>query len=282
MVTDERTVAFHDGSNTPGFRVLPTKHPFLWFITAVNLVILLIPTAVIFVASFEGGSTVSFPPDSLSVLVLPDSVPDGVHRRLREEYSGRDDQHAGRYSRRNARLLRDDKVRHQVAKSTADLPIAPFMIPLVVSGIIFTTIFGQLQIYGETWTIGLALTIINLPFMLWSVNSRVNAIDKETENAAKNLGAEELQTFVYVTFPKLLPGIITGALIMFTLGLNEFVVSLLITTRDTVTLPVMLYTAIRSDISPLIAAIASIYILIAIVAVLAVDKVASLEDFLKS
>ncbi|WP_162354483.1 ABC transporter permease [Natrialba swarupiae] len=262
---------------------MPTKHPFLWFITAVNLVILLIPTAVIFVASFEGGSTVSFPPDSLS-LYWYSQIPyqtefiDAFVRSIQvatiSTLVGIPVGTLASYGM----IKYDIRWRNPLQIYL----LLPFMIPLVVSGIIFTTIFGQLQIYGETWTIGLALTIINLPFMLWSVNSRVNAIDKETENAAKNLGAEELQTFVYVTFPKLLPGIITGALIMFTLGLNEFVVSLLITTRDTVTLPVMLYTAIRSDISPLIAAIASIYILIAIVAVLAVDKVASLEDFLKS
>ena len=56
--------------------------------------------------------------------------------------------------------------------------LLPFMIPLVVSGIIFSTIFGQLGVYGDLWTVGVALSVINFPFMLWSVNSRVNAINK--------------------------------------------------------------------------------------------------------
>ena len=264
-------------------RALPTKHPFLWFVTAVNLLILLIPTAVIFVASFERGTTVSFPPDSLSLRWYGQisSQTDFIAAFIRSLQVATISTLVGIPV---GTLASYGMMKYDIRfrKPLQIYLLLPFMIPLVVSEIIFTTIFGQLQIYGSTWTIGLALTIVNLPFMLWSVNSRVNAIDEETENAAKNLGVEELQTFVHVTFPELLPGIITGALIMFTLGLNEFVVSLLVTTRETVTLPVMLYTAIRSDISPLIAAIASIYILIAIVAVLAVDRIASLEDFLKS
>jgi putative spermidine/putrescine transport system permease protein len=97
-----------------------------------------------------------------------------------------------------------------------------------------------------------------------------------------NLGAEELQTFVHVTLPSLLPGIVTGSLIVFVLGLNEFLVSLLITTPDIVTLPVLIYTSIRANVSPVIAAVASVYVLVAFVAVLVADRLVGLEAFLRS
>lgn len=110
----------------------------------------------------------------------------------------------------------------------------------------------------------------------------MNALDPELEQAAKNLGAEELQTFVHVTLPALMPGIITGSLIMFVISLNEFLVSLLVTTPDTITLPVLIYTSIRANISPLIAAVASVYVLVAIAAVLIADRAVGLEEFLRS
>jgi putative spermidine/putrescine transport system permease protein len=264
-------------------RRLPTSNPVLWLFTAVNLLILLIPTVVIVVASFEPSSSVSFPPESISLhwyaqIPEQDAFINAFVRSLKvatiSTLIGIPAGTLGSYG-----MMKYD-LRYE--KSLQIYLLLPFMIPLIVSGIIFTTIFGEIGVFGELWTLGLGLAVINFPFMLWSVNSRVNAIDEETEHAAKNTGAEELQTFRHVTLPVLLPGIITGALIMFTLGLNEFVVSLLITTRGTVTLPVMLYTAIRSNISPLIAAIASLYIFFAVVAVLLVDRIASLEQFLKS
>jgi putative spermidine/putrescine transport system permease protein len=264
-------------------RSLPTEHPVLWLVTAVNLFILLTPTVVIFLASFEPSNTVAFPPDGFSLrwyTEIPgqDAFISAFVRSLQvATLSTLIGIPAGT-------LASYGMMKYDIrAKSIIQVYLLlPFMIPLVVSGIIFSTIFGQLGVYGDLWTVGVALSVINFPFMLWSVNSRVNAINKELEHAAQNLGAEEFQTFARITFPALLPGIITGALIMFTLGLNEFVVSLLVTTRQTVTLPVMLYTAIRSNLSPLIASIASIYILFAVLAVLLVDRVASLEEFLKS
>jgi putative spermidine/putrescine transport system permease protein len=152
----------------------------------------------------------------------------------------------------------------------------------VVSGVILLIIFGETGVIGQLWTVGLALAIINIPFMIWSVTSRVNALDPELEAAADNLGGEEIQRFVYVTFPAILPGVVTGSLIMFVLGLNEFIVSLLITTNDIVTLPVLLYTQIRSSISPLIAAVASIYIVVAFLTVIVADRLVGLDEFLKS
>jgi len=118
--------------------------------------------------------------------------------------------------------------------------------------------------------------------MIWSVASSVNAFDPTLEDAAQSLGAEEIQTFRYVTLPALMPGVISGALLMFMLALNEFVVRLIITTTETETLPVAIYGAIRGNISPQIAAVASIYVLIAIAAIVVADRLVGLERFLHS
>jgi putative spermidine/putrescine transport system permease protein len=264
-------------------RKLPGEYPMMSLFVALQIVFLMAPTLVILLVSFEPGTNVRFPPEELTLqwyLALPDhpsylsafnrslivatictliGIPVGVLTALG--------------------LIRYD-VRFENAFQIYFL--LPFTIPLVVSGVILLIIFGELGLIGQLWPVGLALAIINIPFMIWSVTSRVNALNPELEAAAENLGAEELQRFVHVTVPSIVPGVITGSLIMFVLGLNEFVVSLIITTTDTVTLPVQLYTDIRSSISPLIAAVASIYIIVAFVTVFLADRLVGLDEFLKS
>lgn len=264
-------------------RRLPGEHPVLGAIVAAQVVFLLLPTLIILVASFQSGNVIRFPPDDVSLhwyRVLPEeerffgafyrsvlvalfctalAIPVGVATGIG--------------------LIRYD-IRFEQGLQLYLL--LPFTVPLVVSGVILLLLFRELGVLGQLWTVGLALAIINLPFMIWSVTARVNALDPELEYAARNLGAEELQTFVHVTLPSLMPGVITGALIMFVLALNEFLVSLLITTPNTVTLPVLIYTSIRANVSPLVAAVASVYVVTAFLAVVVADRLVGLEEFLKS
>jgi putative spermidine/putrescine transport system permease protein len=90
-----------------------------------------------------------------------------------------------------------------------------------------------------------------------------------------------VQAFLTVTLPAVTPGIITGALIMFVLAFNEFLVSLLLTDANIVTLPVSIYNSIRSIITPDLAAVSVIYILVAGVAIVVLDRLVGLEIFLK-
>lgn len=79
-----------------------------------------------------------------------------------------------------------------------------------------------------------------------------------------------------------MPGVITGSLLMFVLAINEFMVSLLLVNARIVTLPVMLYRAVRGAITPDLAAVSVIYTVIAAVAIWVLDRLVGLEVFLKS
>jgi putative spermidine/putrescine transport system permease protein len=85
-----------------------------------------------------------------------------------------------------------------------------------------------------------------------------------------------------VTLPAVAPGILAGGLVMFVLALNEFLVSLLLVDARTVTLPVHLYTQIRGVITPDLAAVSTVYVLVAAIAVLALDRLVGLEIFLRA
>ena len=160
--------------------------------------------------------------------------------------------------------------------------LLPFTVPLIASGIGMMLVFGQWGILGQVWPVGVACAVINLPFIIWSVSSSAAALDRDLELAAQNCGAGPVATFLHVTLPAVMPGVITGGLLMFVLAMTEFLVSLLLTDARTVTLPVQVYNNIRSIITPDLAAISTVFILIAILAVWALDRLVGLDIFLKS
>jgi len=260
-----------------------TDYPLLQWVVFLEVLFLALPTLIILVASFGGGDIITFPPENLSakwyvsLLSNQDYIDAFANSVLVATFCTALAIPAGVLT---AVGLNRYDIRFE---NTIRLYLLlPFTIPLVVSGVILLILFGRLGWINQLWAVGLALTVINLPFMIWSVSSSVNGLDPMLENAARNLGAGRFQTFLHVTLPAILPGIISGSLLMFILGLNEFVVSLIITTPQTRTLPVQIYSAIRGNISPEIAAVSSIYVVIAIVAILVADRTVGLDQFLES
>ncbi len=159
--------------------------------------------------------------------------------------------------------------------------LLPFTIPLVVSGIGMMLFFGEIRILGSLFPVGLGLCIINLPFMIWTVSATVNKLDTQLEEAGANCGANPVQVFFTITIPALAPGIITGALLMFILAFNEFLVSLFLTDARIVTLPVQIYNSIRSIITPDLAAVSVVYVVMALITIYILDKLVGLEIFLQ-
>lgn len=160
--------------------------------------------------------------------------------------------------------------------------LLPFTVPLIGSGIGLMLAFGNAGLLGNLWPVGIATAVINLPFMIWAVSSSASSLDPDLELAAQSCGAGPVQTFFNVTLPAVMPGVITGSLLMFILSLNEFLVSLLLVDARIVTLPVQIYNSIRSIITPDLAAVSVVFIAVALSAIIALDRLVGLEIFLKS
>lgn len=160
--------------------------------------------------------------------------------------------------------------------------LLPFTIPLIGSGIGLMLAFGDAGLLGNLWPVGFATAVINLPFMIWAVSSSASSLDPDLELAAQSCGAGPVQTFFNITLPAVMPGVITGSLLMFILSLNEFLVSLLLVDARIVTLPVQIYNSIRSIITPDLAAVSVVFIAVALSAIIALDRLVGLEIFLKS
>ncbi len=174
------------------------------------------------------------------------------------------------------------KYRVRFARSIQVYLLLPFTIPLIGSGIGMMLVFGEMGVLGKLWPLGIACCVINLPFMIWAVTASASNLSPDLELAAANCGAPPLQCFFYITLPAVLPGVITGSLLMFILALNEFLVSLLLVDARTVTLPVQIYNSIRSIITPDLAAISVVFIACAGLAIALLDRLVGLDIFLKS
>ena len=253
-----------------------------WSVVWFNLLFLAIPTLIIVVASFTAGEIISFPPEGLSLRWYGELLDRGFQgaflRSLEVALL------CTLVSLPAGTLAAIALVRYRLRAAAAwqVFLLLPFTVPLIVSGLGMMLVFGEIGILGQLWPVGVATCIINLPFMIWSVASSVNALDPDLEHAAANCGAPPMQAFLTVTLPAVMPGVITGGLIMFILAFNEFIVSLMLVDARIVTLPVLIYNSIRSVITPDLAAVSVVYILIAVVAIWLLDRLVGLEIFLKS
>jgi putative spermidine/putrescine transport system permease protein len=254
-----------------------------WGLVWFSIAILSLPTVIVVGASFTSGNIIEFPPDGFSLKWYGEIA---LARDLRQAFwrsilvsticvllSVPIGTLAG---------IALARFRLRFAGAVQVYLLLPFTIPLIGSGIGMMLIFGSWGILGSVWPVGVALTVINLPFIIWSVTSSAAALDPDLELAAASCGAGRVETFLHVTLPGVMPGVITGGLLMFVLAMTEFLVSLLLTDARTVTLPVQIYNNIRSIITPDLTAISSVFVVIALLAVWLLDRLVGLEIFLKS
>jgi len=254
-----------------------------WSLVCFSVLILSLPTIIVVGASFTSGTIISFPPDGFSVKWYEKIV---LARDLRQAF--------GRslivsliclaVSLPVGTLAGIALTRYRLRFGSAlqIYLLLPFTIPLIGSGIGMMLVFGNWGILGSLWPVGVACAVINLPFIIWSVSSSAAVLDRDLELAAANCGAGRIETFLHITLPSVMPGVITGGLLMFVLAMTEFLVSLLLTDARTVTLPVQIYNNVRSIITPDLAAVSSVFVVIALVAVWLLDRLVGLEIFLKS
>ncbi|MGH6944538.1 MAG: ABC transporter permease [Geminicoccaceae bacterium] len=260
-----------------------SKRVVLWIMVGATTVFLALPTLVVLGASFTAGETLRFPPQGLSLRWYGELLGAVAFQKalVRSLYVGAI---CALISVPAGTLCGIALARYRIRMLTPLqlYLLLPFTIPVVVAGIGMMLVFGEIGILGGLWPVGLATCVINIPFMISSVSATANRIDPDLENAAANCGAAPLQVFFTVTLPAVMPGVITGALLMFVLAVNEFIVSLLLVNARIITLPVMIYSSVRGTITPDLAAVSVVYIVIAAAAIALLDRLVGLDLFLRA
>ncbi len=139
-------------------------------------------------------------------------------------------------------------------------------IVLAVALLLFYTLaqkcFGGLE--RGLLTLILAHVTFQIPFVAIVVRSRLVGLDPALEEAAGDLGANAWQTFRWVTLPLIFPGILAGAMLAFTLSLDDFVVSFFTSGPGSTTLPILIYSSVKRGITPDINALSTLIVLASI------------------
>lgn len=142
--------------------------------------------------------------------------------------------------------------------------LLPMMIPGVILGVSLLMFSGKIGIYGTYIPVIFAHCLWGTPYVYLIVSSVLQGIDPSLEEAARNLGAGQLKTFFLVTAPLVKTGILAGALFAFISSFGEFIMALFLTTGDTTTLPVQIFTSLKYEISPVVGAVSSLFIALTI------------------
>lgn len=137
----------------------------------------------------------------------------------------------------------------------------PVVIPEIVMGISLLVFFSQLKISLGLLTLILAHVTFSISYVVIVVRARLTGFNKSLEEAAMDLGANELQTFIKVTLPIILPGVVAGALMALTLSLDDVIISFFVSGPACQTLPLKIYSMVRMGVTPEINALSTIMLL---------------------
>ena len=137
----------------------------------------------------------------------------------------------------------------------------PIVIPEVVMGISLLVFFVMINLKLGLTTITLAHIAFNIPFVALVVRARLHGYDNAIDEAAMDLGANEMKTFWRVTLPTILPGVLSGAMLALTLSLDDYVITYFTAGPGSTTLPLRVYSMVRFVVTPEVNALSALWVL---------------------
>ena len=139
---------------------------------------------------------------------------------------------------------------------------APLVMPEVITGLSLLLLFVSLNVARGFWTITLAHITFSMCYVAVGIQSRLVTFDRSLEEAAEDLGCPPLKTFFVITLPIILPAVVAGWMLGFTLSLDDLVIASFTTGPGATTLPMKIYSQVRLGVTPEINAVCTILIAI--------------------
>ena len=232
-----------------------------------------LPTVVVIVASFNPTAILSFPPDGLSLRWYENALTYPQFRRAAVN--------SLLVTAASAGLALPIGTAAALALARYPLPLpamwntmllSPLVIPGVAAGLGFLILAAALGLLANRIVLVAAHVVLVLPFVVRSVMVSVANLDPMLERAAASLGARPRRVFWRVTLPLLRPGLFAALLFAVIVSVNEFVVSLFVSTRVTEILPVAMFTYVVNYTDPTMAALSTLFIAATFVVVFLADR----------
>ncbi len=148
------------------------------------------------------------------------------------------------------------------------LILAPLIVPPIVNALAFYRTWIDLKWLDSIGGVVVAHTVLCIPLVLITVSTSLSGFDRRIEQAARSLGAEPFTVLRRIVVPNIAPGILSGAAFSFVTSWDEVVVVLFLTSRQVVTLPVVIWSSLTERVDPAVAAISVVMIVATLIAVL--------------
>ena len=163
------------------------------------------------------------------------------------------------------------RYRYRLSSVIETLVFLPMIVPEVILGVSLLILFVTVGMELGYVTIIISHVTFCFPFVMAAVQARLAGLDASLEEAALDLGATPWQAFVKVLIPYLMPAIVSGALMSFTLSLDELIVTYFTASAGTRTLPLEIFGRVKKGLDPSLNAISTVFILVTTAMVIATE-----------
>lgn len=150
--------------------------------------------------------------------------------------------------------------------------LSPMILSGIITGIALLSFITAIHIYKSFTILVVGHTLLTFPYVFLVVQTQLYGFDRSIEEASMSLGANELETFFYITVPNILPSIIAGMLFAFTISIDEFVATQCWVTPSTETIPIKIFSMLRFEVTPKVNVLGTIIIAVTITFPLLAEK----------
>ena len=269
MATDHATTGETDVDAERGYFGITLPSHVKWnlirAVTVAVYVLMILPLLVIVVNSFNPSRLGNFPPqvlslrwyeallaDELMLRALLNSLQVGIAAALCAGLVG------------TLTAMGFVRKRFRLKNGLVIVLLSPLLVPPIIVGVAATIFFSQIGIGRSLWWLIVMHTLLGLPYAFLIIRSQLYLFDETLEEAARTLGADRLTTFREVTFPIIAPSIVTAMVIVFVISFGEFTATQFWVERTTTTVPVVIFSMLRTSISPKIDALATVMLVVTI------------------
>lgn len=248
------------------------------------------PIAILFITSFTAGETVAFPPEGLSVrwyLKVFDHLRDAPGEKpglaLALGLSLKIGAIVALLTSVAGVLAALVLYRHNFfgIELLRQYFVLPLMFPHIVTGTALLVLFSQFKIGQGEIRLTFGHMLLALPYVITIVGAALQTMNPRLEEAAVGLGASGWKAFFLVTLPQIRPSVAAGAVFAFMTSFTAFTVSYFLYSVDAQPLPVWLYEYMAYYVSPMLAALSTVLILVSVVAIFVIDRLVGIGRIAK-
>lgn len=251
----------------PRLRFLPVYY-------AVLLVLLYLPIAILFIFSIHANTSLAFPLRGLTLDWYAKLMgSDALLRSARNSLIVAAASSAAATALGTMLALLIVRFRFRTRVALIGLAALPLIIPFIVLGVALLVLFRAVGVELSLWTVGIAHTVVALPYVVLIVATRLIGFDPQIEDAAMDLGASYVGTLRWIVLPIIAPAIVSAWLTSFTVSFDEFALALFLAGREP-TFPVYLFGQLRfANTLPVIIALAVLLMLGTLVLILISERI---------